>query len=597
MGKITPYDYYTGLQRLSDNTGCQKLPERYQVFLRTAPQFCHLQACKRAGRGNDGEIAVECPACPHPDINLLKDWQHMPKEQRFIYTLFIAVDACFHLKRKMVSSDAKDPGLGTGWVYFVEEPAYHTYYKTLGDQTDMNSCTGLSAVDHANTHFSQSYAVMGVGLALCTRHEFIGKNGTYIVASFLRHICTLLVILVSYDINCQFSKNFAAQVQELPSLVRFPVVSALFRWAVPKLHILRHKLSCQQEFNLNYMPGAGRTDRESVERPWANIGPVSTSTQEMGGGHRHDTLDDHWGDWNWRKMVGLARLLLRRQKEAREELAVQEDAFATFCANQMDDVPDWKKAVEDWEEDATKPNPYEGNKSSLSIHEVRLQLSTEDSVLAESGLPSVHETTPAEFLLIGLDLEEQQHRLCFEVESICRPGTTKQLVDLVDQRNKIMHQIARFWTIQTVYMPGSVQIRVDLAKQTDKDGSALPPAPAKNVILLFPSNLTTGLDVMERRLQDAQLEDSLNGLRDQLLVKSRLLTYKLVNIRHQGTTTRSKGLLERNDIKIHLHARCYQAAWDAKQALVGSVDAVAWRKLNASDIKCMQHEETPEERK
>jgi hypothetical protein len=39
---------------------------------------------KRAGRGQDpagvdataqGELAVECPACPHPNRNLPKGWQ------------------------------------------------------------------------------------------------------------------------------------------------------------------------------------------------------------------------------------------------------------------------------------------------------------------------------------------------------------------------------------------------------------------------------------------------------------------------------------------------------------------------------------------
>ena len=39
---------------------------------------------KRAGRGHDfhgadatskGELAVECPACPHPDKNLPPNWQ------------------------------------------------------------------------------------------------------------------------------------------------------------------------------------------------------------------------------------------------------------------------------------------------------------------------------------------------------------------------------------------------------------------------------------------------------------------------------------------------------------------------------------------
>lgn len=49
---------------------------------------------KRAGRGNDltrkvnetslGELAVLCPACPCPNINLPDDWESEPKETRFV---------------------------------------------------------------------------------------------------------------------------------------------------------------------------------------------------------------------------------------------------------------------------------------------------------------------------------------------------------------------------------------------------------------------------------------------------------------------------------------------------------------------------------
>jgi hypothetical protein len=44
-----------------------------------------------------------------------------------MYALFVAIDANFRLKRKAVSSDRVDPGLNTGWAYFVEERAYKSY--------------------------------------------------------------------------------------------------------------------------------------------------------------------------------------------------------------------------------------------------------------------------------------------------------------------------------------------------------------------------------------------------------------------------------------------------------------------------------------
>jgi len=44
------------------------------------------------------------------------------------------MDANFRLKRKIVSSDERDPSLGGGWAFFVEEQGYKDYLKARWDQ-------------------------------------------------------------------------------------------------------------------------------------------------------------------------------------------------------------------------------------------------------------------------------------------------------------------------------------------------------------------------------------------------------------------------------------------------------------------------------
>lgn len=60
------------------------LQYRYQDFHRTFRIWRNLLLLKRAGRGHDpagvdattqGELAVECPACPHPGRNLPEGWE------------------------------------------------------------------------------------------------------------------------------------------------------------------------------------------------------------------------------------------------------------------------------------------------------------------------------------------------------------------------------------------------------------------------------------------------------------------------------------------------------------------------------------------
>ncbi len=51
---------------------------------------------KRAGRAHDplgvdgtkcGELAVVCPACPHPGINLPDDWKDAPDGEKYVLIL------------------------------------------------------------------------------------------------------------------------------------------------------------------------------------------------------------------------------------------------------------------------------------------------------------------------------------------------------------------------------------------------------------------------------------------------------------------------------------------------------------------------------
>ena len=75
------------------------------------------------------------------------------------------------------------------------------------------------------------------------------------------------------------------------------------RFLVPKFHLPAHVEACNLAYSFNLTKGVGRTDGEAPERGWANINPAAQSTKEMGPGSRRDTLDDHFGDWNWKKIT------------------------------------------------------------------------------------------------------------------------------------------------------------------------------------------------------------------------------------------------------------------------------------------------------
>ncbi|KAJ7800235.1 hypothetical protein B0H14DRAFT_2387450 [Mycena olivaceomarginata] len=613
QAKTTAYDFYCVLEKQTGSTGI-KPPDRYQSFLRMARQYRHLLMLKRAGRGHDpsgvwgtapGELAVQCPVCPNPAVNLPEGWEDAPPESQFLYILFIALDACFRLKRRMISSEFKDPGLGTGWAYVTENPPYRQYLLSVTDQKEMSTCSGLAALDYANTKFSRGYSTTGVGMGVCARHEFVQPTGVgdlqkgerfanmdYIFGSILRHKDARLRKIISYDIVCQWWKYLLDRMSKLPPLVRVSMILKMFRFVIPKMHIHAHTLDCQVKFSLNLVPGSGQTDGEGIERPWASIGAIASSTRVSGPGARHDSLDDHWNYWNWMKTIGLPAILRRRLDVAKKEAASQREAFEAFLIEQAQRVPAWKKMVEDFEKDETVKNPYAIKISGLTEMEVRLQFAKEEEKEAKEGTPWLHEVTPSAFVAAGLDLEDQQRRVRVQAE-LKKAGTTSQQINMKALRSKLNRGIARFRTLQATYTPAAIRA---LARRTSAEDLA------EDVPLMLPSSLTAaeregggcveGVLEIENLLRAAQCRTALPRLRNQLHIKSRFLLYKKHNARHQGMNTRSRTIVARNESKVRLHSEKFQMAWQARLRIAGGdVSKVGWPQLKKEDIRCMQDAE------
>lgn len=91
---------------------------------------------------------------------------------RWIYSLFLAIDANFRLKRLSASDDTRDPGLHTGYTYFVEEKKYKQF---LAETTDLvsepSTCSNYDAVKSASIRGGKGVTASGVGTIECSRHD------------------------------------------------------------------------------------------------------------------------------------------------------------------------------------------------------------------------------------------------------------------------------------------------------------------------------------------------------------------------------------------------------------------------------------------
>jgi hypothetical protein len=133
-------------------------------------------------------------------------------------------------------------------------------------------------------------------------------NMDYLVFSVMVGFA-VVVFNLSYDIACQWHKKLWSRMASMPPRLQLNHNNKIIRFFVPKFHLNAHIQSCQTELSFNFGKNIGRTDGEAPERGWANINHVASSTKEMGPGACRNTLDNHFSDWNWKKVTMLSRFL------------------------------------------------------------------------------------------------------------------------------------------------------------------------------------------------------------------------------------------------------------------------------------------------
>lgn len=268
---------------------------------------------------------------------------------RWKHALFIAIDANFRLRRKDVSNDERDPGLNQGLAYLVDDKKFRRYLDEYLDKIkqEKTTCSTHDAIKSASIRGGRGIAASGLGAVVCSRHDMrlpvaagdLHKgekcvldlvhplaqqitNATsssryvymdYFVLSALRNYNKLpRSIVVSYDIACQWTRNWEARCELYPSNPVAGEGAENIDWTfcVPKFHLAAHVGPCQLTYSFNLTPGVGRLEGEAPERLWVPADRLAPATMQMGPGARRDVVNDDFGDGNWSKVVGAGMYLL-----------------------------------------------------------------------------------------------------------------------------------------------------------------------------------------------------------------------------------------------------------------------------------------------
>ncbi|KAG1738676.1 uncharacterized protein EDB91DRAFT_1237718 [Suillus paluster] len=571
----------------------------YEAFMQIVREWQHLKMLKRAGRGynsasvestGSGKCAVLCPACPQPGKNLPDNWRDAPKGKHWLYALFVAIDANFRLKRHIVSKDSMDPSLSCSWAYFVEETAYKKYLQTCSGNTQQKStCSSHNAMNMADSKALHGLAVIGVGTIDCAWHNMKLLNGVgnlqkgerysnmdLLFFSALRGRCTN-TLNVSYDIACQWHKNLWQRMSTMPLNLRLDHLAIFVRFFVPKFHLPAHVLTCQTNFSFNFSKNVGRTDGEAPEHGWSNINPMASSTKEMGPGSRRDVLDDHFGDWNWKKVVGLGRRNIRKMMEAKKEQEAHQTAFQELHKALAPETTEaWTVKVESWEEnpnDLSVTNPFKSKVivlQAVTQAAICLKLTQLEAYKLQEGTDvSLHaEVSPSIFLALGIILENEQRCLKANISKQGLHATDTQMAAIQQLWNALQRKIDAWKCIQMLYTPEVQLLESTINTPSRHMSDIITPEDAN---LWLPSALCSKSMVPNARLVStewelryAQAGNALEEIRQSLCMHGYI------------ANTRAQNTLSRVEAKTAAAADKYCTAHTALSSLAPVLCKIGW---------------------
>ncbi|KAN0129093.1 hypothetical protein V8E53_013089 [Lactarius tabidus] len=273
----------------------------------------------------DGSMAIFCPACPQPGINLPDDWKikYNPYEMLLSHLVQLIctfiMDGNFSAEHMKCRSGEQDVPLSSGMAFMACLDSYHKHLQSGKEITQISTCNTYKAIELANSS-RPHLDITGIGVTTCCHGFFVPTlvvdfqkgerqiNMDYSLCKALSYnMESIPIALVMYDIMCQYKVHLKERVQRSPEL---SIPDSLeLRTGIGLFHIHGHQDSCIPCFSPSYIPGAKQVDGEIIETLWAPLNNVSWSICGMTLAHCQEVLDAHMNHSNWKKMVRIGQRL------------------------------------------------------------------------------------------------------------------------------------------------------------------------------------------------------------------------------------------------------------------------------------------------
>ncbi|KAH9919675.1 uncharacterized protein B0H18DRAFT_1001893 [Fomitopsis serialis] len=576
QAKTTAHDFYGTLRRLTSNAFFDDVKDRYREFLMSHRQYTYLETLKRFAaevkrKPDPGSLALRCPACPQPDINMDPHWKDRPQQDRYKDALHYGKDGNFTLHQHDKKMDPLDFPLMNGGAYYVDSEKYQEYLEKMkvyeDAQDETANCSNFNAL---SDRYKGKIKTGQVSLS-CTRHGYVLPCGTvdlhigeryanvdYATLCGLQWFTSLSLWISSYDVNCKYGINWWHRIKQiastLPSVPGVTLAKELWpviRRCVPKFHMPSHTGICKYLFSFYYMPGVGNTDGEAVERRWAAQNAIGRSVREMGPGHRQDVLDAHNSDFNAQKMFKIGRSLQGKLKLADKYYGknrAQLDGLEKTLTTNRRPLDEWRRdeaayiaQMTDPNFDGTKvKNPYQPAVDEVpTIQDILARLKREETSARQKPMPnagtkrkaSALDTTGIEetvrgglgdMLVAGFELEQEQEAFKAKVVAYEKEPSSDKYNSIAKERSKLERRLVD-WLLwqQRVMGPSLLMVEADVQAEWPSIDSVA----AEQATVLVPSAYSQEIRrhaslerfvVAEQELRVAHANDTLKKIRQKL---------------------------------------------------------------------------------
>ncbi|KAF9003752.1 hypothetical protein BDZ89DRAFT_1049788 [Hymenopellis radicata] len=174
-------DFVTSLEKLTNPCGTE-----WEEGLATAPL---------------GSAAVLCWACPREGVNLPDDWREVADEDKFLFMLYLALDANFRMRSRLRKKSANK-------AYTIVE-SYMEHLKHYVKEDDISTCIAFAALMQKDTKLS-------TGL----RATVLVDMRIWIIYFGLQSWLLICYGALSYDIGCQWKVHLLERKKRLPALLK-----------------------------------------------------------------------------------------------------------------------------------------------------------------------------------------------------------------------------------------------------------------------------------------------------------------------------------------------------------------------------------------